>query len=51
LDNVRGDHEAGMRLEASRQRELTDKLAKRDKELHSLLNMHKKMCDEVKALT
>jgi hypothetical protein len=32
-------------LEAAKIKELRDKLVKKEKELESLLKMHKKMCD------
>jgi len=51
IENIKSDNEASLRLEAAKQKELRDKLSKKEKELESLLKMHKKMCDEVKALT
>jgi hypothetical protein len=45
LENIKSDHEASLRLEANRYRDLQEKLRKKEAELEQLLKLYKKMTE------
>jgi hypothetical protein len=48
---MKSDHEAALRLEANKIKDLQEKLKKKELELDQLLKMYKKMTDEFQVLT
>ena len=51
IESMKSDHEAALRLEANKIKDLQEKLKKKELELDQLLKMYKKMTDEFQVLT